>query len=426
MALKTWIGKGVWAISDQVVFGAANFLLNLYAADKLLPEVYGAFAVSFAVYILALGVYNAIIIEPLLVYGSSDYEDRFTEYLGLLTNGHFVVALAGTLVFLTLWIVMLVSGSQLLATTFLAAAVSMPFTLAVFFARHACYVPGKPYRALEGGVIYLVIMLGSVFWLNSASLLTTSTIFFSMGVAGLCGSLWIFFRLKVRWVKPTRSRFRSDVLSKHWSYGKWAVPTRLPQRIPGSAFLIMLGSWGGLSASGVLQALLNLIRPANQLFAALGVLIIASLAKIRGTKQFFRTTQYLVVVIGVMALGYALVMRFFGSEILALAYPNADYAEYSGLLWIMGLVPIGSGVAGVFSSALRAAELPDWVFWAYLVTCCIVVPCAAALIFFGQITGAAWSYAIAAGVPALVMGLYFLKLKRRDSASVATHATASP
>ena len=425
MGLKRWIGKGAWTISDQVVFGAANFLLNLYAADKLGADVYGAFAIAFAVHVLLLGLYNAVIIEPLLVYGPSDYRSRFREYMGVLLNGHVVVGAAAGLVFFVMFTVTFFTDSALLANTFLGAAITTPFTLGIFLTRRASYVPDKPHHAVEGGVIYLLVMLGTVWWLNSIGMLSPFTMFCAMGGAALLGSLLILIRLNVRWLKPTGTGgFVRELVKKHWHYGKWAAPTRLPQRIPASAFLIMLGAWGGLAATGVLQALLNLIQPATQFFGALGILIIASLAKIRGTRQFFTTSNYLVLAMGAMAVGYALVLGFFGEELLNLAYPSADYSEFAPLLWLLGLVPIGASMAGVFSAALRAAEQPDWNFWAYVITCSIALPASVALIYLLGLQGAIWSYAVAACTPTVITGIFFYRLRRKSKSTSTAIASA--
>jgi hypothetical protein len=87
-ALSRWLTKGFWAVSDQGLFSLSNFALSVLLARWLVPQDYGAFTVAFAVFLFVGTFYTALLTEPMLVFGPSRYEGRFSEYLGALMYGH--------------------------------------------------------------------------------------------------------------------------------------------------------------------------------------------------------------------------------------------------------------------------------------------------------------------------------------------------
>ncbi len=67
-------------LASQAVSSTGNYLLNVFmAAFSLDPSQFGAFAISFIAYILALGIYRALTIDPLLYAkaGSIKFSNNF-------------------------------------------------------------------------------------------------------------------------------------------------------------------------------------------------------------------------------------------------------------------------------------------------------------------------------------------------------------
>src|SRR5207244_1084817 len=87
--------KGFWAVLDQGMFSVANFGANILLAKWMSKAQYGAFAVAFALFLLLGTFHNALIIEPMLVFGNDRYGKRLKRYLGALLYGHAAVTLIG-------------------------------------------------------------------------------------------------------------------------------------------------------------------------------------------------------------------------------------------------------------------------------------------------------------------------------------------
>src|SRR5215208_5610067 len=97
---KRWLRKGTWAVLDQGLFATSNFILNVLLARWLSPDAYGAFGLTFAIFLLLGSVHSAMLTEPLLVFGSGKYKNRLSEYMGALVYAHVVFAGLGSSILL--------------------------------------------------------------------------------------------------------------------------------------------------------------------------------------------------------------------------------------------------------------------------------------------------------------------------------------
>src|SRR5437763_5035661 len=73
--------KGALAISDQALFSGANFLVNILLARWMAASEYGAFSLAYSVFLLFAVVHTALLIEPMMVFGSGKYQRVFPSYL---------------------------------------------------------------------------------------------------------------------------------------------------------------------------------------------------------------------------------------------------------------------------------------------------------------------------------------------------------
>src|ERR1039458_3007017 len=95
-----WAGKGSLALLDQGLISGSNFLVGILLARWLVPEQYGAYALAFSIFLFASGFHNALLLEPISVFGPASYGKCLPAYVGKLLRLHFVLAffLAGLVV----------------------------------------------------------------------------------------------------------------------------------------------------------------------------------------------------------------------------------------------------------------------------------------------------------------------------------------
>ena len=88
-----WISKGILAVLDQGLIAGSNFLVGVLLARWLAPEQYGAYALAFSIFLLLFQIYHSFVLEPMSVFGGSEYRDCLRGYLGQLLWLHLAIAL---------------------------------------------------------------------------------------------------------------------------------------------------------------------------------------------------------------------------------------------------------------------------------------------------------------------------------------------
>lgn len=385
--IAKWFSRGSWAIADQVVYGLSTFLVNVLLGSWVSPAAYGGFAISFASLILVLAFYNAIFIEPMLVFGSRRFSNRFPEYLKTLLKGHVLFSLLGMTVAIAVASFIRMQGTPELGNALLGLGIAIPFFFLAWLMRRACYVNHNPKLATFGGSIFLVGVIISLYVMNQFGVLTPLTAWISMAFGGLLSGLFLMTQLGVSFSGKSSSRFSNLILRRHWIYSRWAIAARLPMRIPRIIVLSALPIWAGLEATGTLQALSNPVTPIVQVLSAVSLLLIPTLARKRGTIQFSRlVTRSFAAFIVVTGL-YWLALGLLNEFVIKILY-GGNYADASALLWYLGAQPVFTAAISVFGAAFSAIEQPKYVFWSYLTGAAIGLPITLGLMAKYQLIGA--------------------------------------
>lgn len=395
-----WARRGFWAVMDQGLFAISNFALSLMLARSLPAEEFGAFAVGFAIFLLVGTVHTALLTEPMLIYGSGKYADRFPDYLRLVLRGHLLLTGACGVLLSCVGLGMLTVGLTLLGKAFLGFSMAAPLILLSWLLRRACYVPMRPHDAAISGGIYLLLMCAGIYGLSAYHALTVSRALAVLAISSAVASVWLAFRL-LRQPKRGIAQLHPIVIAQeHWSYGRWAVGSSALSWIPSNIFYIALPLWGGLQASAALKALMTLIMPLVQAKMALTTLLVPALVRARGQPRFLHLLRVSAGLLVSGSLLYWLALGSFNQPILHVVF-QGKYDEYGALLWWLGLLPVFMAVASVLKSALRALERPDRVFWGNL---------ASTLFVLSLGLGAVVLWGLAGAVSATVMSYLLLAL----------------
>ncbi len=387
-----WLKKGIWSILDQALFAGVNFLLNVMLARWLSPESYGAFTVAFSIFTL-LGIFHtALLTEPMLVYGAGRYKASLKTYLRLLTCGHIVFSVAGAGVLALVAAYLWINGAVMLAPVMASMAAVQPFMLYLWLMRRACYVKLRPQWAVVGGIWYLVLLgvVGGV--LFTGDWVSAEAAFGMLAVAGTGAGLWIRRSLYRQEDDAVHENLETDVLAKHWAYGRWSAATGLLMWVPGNMYFLVLPIWAGLDASGELKALNNIIMPPLQVISALSVLLLPTLVRVRQAGTFGTMIRRMVLLFVGGSVIYWLVAGLWGETLLDWIY-GGQYLDMAPLLWIFGALPVTASIVAVLGGALRAREQPDRVFWAYV---------AATLVALTGGLGATYVYGVAGAIAGLI------------------------
>jgi len=68
--IRRWQKPAIFSLADQAVFSGSMLLVNILLARWTSPEEFGTFAVLYAVFLIFAGFHNALIVEPMSVFGA--------------------------------------------------------------------------------------------------------------------------------------------------------------------------------------------------------------------------------------------------------------------------------------------------------------------------------------------------------------------
>jgi O-antigen/teichoic acid export membrane protein len=422
VAKGRWLKKGFWAVMDQGLFASSNFILNLLLARWLAPADYGAFGVAFAIFSLIGSLHSATLTEPMLVYAPGRYRERLTEYMGALVYGHLAFGALGSGALLVAGLGFAFWGSASLAVSLVALALAGPFILLLWLMRRACYALLEPRLAAVGGAWYMFLMCVGAFVLYRFGWLSTPAALGVMGISSLAVSLWLAVRLRVKRPPVRSGGLTSEAIRVHWEYGRWSLANKGLAWVPSNIFYLLLPVWGGLAAGASFKAIMNLLMPMLQANAALTVLLLPTLVQARQGSRYGSHVRRALVLFSVPMVAYWLLLGVFHQPLVNLLY-GGRYVEYSGLLWLFGLIPLAASVKEVLSQSLRALERPDQLFWAYLFAAVVVGFLGVGLMYLMGIAGAGIGILLSQVTVAATVAVVLIAHYRRTSGEpVLAHA----
>lgn len=399
---RTWSPKGALALVDQGLISGANFIVGIVLARHLAPDQYGAYGVAFQVFLFLSVAYAALVLEPLSVFGSSVYRNSNREYLGALLRIHGVIA---AFIFLGLftcaWMLRMFSPSGDLTAALIGVGIASPCMLLFSLGRRGFYVKLSPRQAALGALGYFAIVLGGLLFAFHQGSLSPLVAFLLIAAGAGITAPMMLARLSSS-LKPRHVVLRlSEVIRRHWGYGRWALGSAVAIWFSTAIYYPILGSFHGLAETGALQALMNFSSPVAQAFAAMSLLSLPYAAGIHHQKDS-RGTGHLA---SKLALIYAGGTTLYWVLVVLFRWQIVEHLYAGRYMGIVGLIPWLALASVLRISAtsqaiiLRAMHAPSLVFVAYgaasVVDVVAGIPCTWAFGLWGAIFGMVLASAVA-------------------------------
>jgi O-antigen/teichoic acid export membrane protein len=400
---------------DQGLFSGAGFLVNLLLARWLAPDSYGAFAVAFAGFLFTYGFHNALLLEPMSVFGPSRHGENLSGYFRaqLVIHGLMVSPLSaiGIVTGLLLW---RISPGSPLVGAIIGVSLALPFILLLWLARRICYAVQRPAMAATGTALYLGFVAAGLLGIRTSSLIGPFTAFVLMGSGGLLASVLLILQLGLfkPGVDKTVAVSWRTVWRENWGYGRWLVGSSVLSSLVIQAQVFFVSALLGLGAAGVLRAMQLPTLLIIQVSTATGFLVLPVFAYDFGIGAI-RTMRQKAILVSVGISTFALIL---GGVTWAFSGPieralfSGKYASYAWLMPVLVLMTIPLGPIQGFGMALRAIRKPKF----DLVSGVLAAPIAMLCAYFGTmrwgLAGAAWSLVIGFAIQGVVTTLYFSRL----------------
>ena len=410
--LKGWGVKSGLAILDQGVYSGSNFIFNILLARWLSADNYGAFSLAFAIYLFSTSFHNAMILEPISVFGTAKYSENIRGYLSSQFIIHIIVTgVLGLSVSLIGYILLYFSlVDSFLSHAIIGAGFFLPLMLLMWLARRVFYILSQPGWSLLLSCFYSICLLGGVYYLHSIKPVSPIAWFGIMGLSSLAG-LIVLFKLDV-------SNFRSEankewgwkkMLAEQWVFGKWIMLAAFFNFAATQIQIFIIAGVLGLNAAGAFSALQNFMLPMMQILTAISALALPTIAFAFGQKKYTEMRRRSFAVAGMLffiSVFYVTFLYFFAMPLEDLLY-DGKYKEYIALIPVFGTIPMITAVCTGFSLVVRSLQRP--VYHAILTFGMALAGVFSGLLlisFFG-IAGAMGSLAVSAIISLLINLLFY-------------------
>lgn len=425
--VRRWSSKGFLALVDQGLISGANFIMAILLARELLPEQYGSYALAFEVFLLLSVVYGAVVLEPMSVFGASVYKNSLREYFGLLLRAHGFAA-AGMLLVLgaSAWLLGQFSKNQSLPSALWGVAIAAPCVLLFWLARRGFYVNLSPRQAVLGALVYSVVVLSGLFIVSHYGMLSPFIAFLLMATGSAATALVMLARLKPALGQKCAACRASEVLRRHWGYGRWALLGAVAIWFSRAVFYPLVSIFRGFDDAGALKALMNFYTPVGQAFAAVSLLSLPYAARIHHKGDTRRSRRLVWKLTVIYAGGPAL----YWFVIILLRHPIVDHlyaGKYSGIMGLLPWIGLGSVLrisATAQAVTLRAMHSPSLVFVAYgaagVLAVLVGVPCTWAFGLRGAVLALILSSALALTIMLVIVhrGADWIPFMKRSQRTV--------
>ena len=407
-AVSSFVGKLSVALVEQVVFSGSSFLFQVYLIRKMGLVAFGEFSVMMSVLLGVSTVYSALVINPLLILGPGNYASRFKQYMPRLFFLHWVVAgIASFAAFCLIAILATyaISETSLSLKSALCGAIALLFILFNWLSRRTAYSAGRAPVALCSSLTYSGLLFGMLIGLDQLDHITVETAFFSLGIAGGTSGAVAFIILRGMGNEDCGPVYMTDVIVKHWSMGRWMLPTGILRWIPVYGFITLIPALASLSDAAEFRIMVLLTLPLTLLVTGASGVLQPRLVRAWGRSGVSKSAVQTIVVSIAVGLGYAALLFCIGPRMLSALLQDETLITWDGLCFsaglsvlilltnILGLVLKASErvhqetyIAALIAAVALSAGIPTLITYGigglFITTIsCYVVGCILALIF---------------------------------------------
>src|SRR5258708_9893599 len=153
--LIPWAMKGGLALLDQGILAGSNFVMSILLARWLSAEQYGMYAVAFAVLLFLLNFHQGLMLEPMLVFGSSVYRDCLRGYVKALLLLHVGISLAMVFgLFVAAAVISKLGPASSLPGALVGVAFAAPTVLLLWMVNRTFYLKLSPAPSAAAAILY--------------------------------------------------------------------------------------------------------------------------------------------------------------------------------------------------------------------------------------------------------------------------------
>lgn len=393
-ALGRLRGAG-WALLDQCVVSAANFLTIYLFARYLRTADFGAFVLAHTGLVLLTNMQQALLIQPHNVLGAPLVRPEYQRFTGALVLAQMLFCgTAAAALAVAGWLVgQLYSPAA--GGVLLALAIAVAPWMGQEFVRRVLYTRGETRTAaVNDAVSYGLQLAGAVLLVSSwRELASPQAALLVLGGSSFVAVLIGLWQLRDHVRIGGRGALASfaRTLAEVWNFGRWLTAQNVVVWFGAQGHSWVVGLMLGAEQVGIYRAATLLINVMNPVFQACVSYLPArgSLAYHEGgATGLARWVKRALWMMAIALLPFAVVLAGFPGPVLDLAY--GDKFAGANLALILALATV-SQLIGFwkypFDVGLLALRSTKSIFYAYLIPVVLLLTSGVALIYFLGLLG---------------------------------------
>ena len=422
-------GGAALALADQALVSGTNFLTTVLLVRELGLDTFGVFSLIWLLVVLAVGLEQALVSQPLLTIAPKTADGSRAPYLGavLVLQGAYTLlsALAAGAVYAA---VLARRDDPVLAGTFLPVVGAVVAKQAHAFVRALHFAHGERRAALGNDLVAYADQLVLLGLLAAAGKLGLAA---ALGTVGACSGLAALLGLARHRHRRTTRAALADAARRHWRTARWLAAMQIAQLFASNSFLLAAGALLGVGAVGVIKAAHSVVGVLNLLFLAVENVVPVSAARLFFAQGRDAALRYLA---WIGSRGAAVTAAVAGALVL---FPRAVLEPLYGapasdelvlaLRALAALTACGFAIS-VLQIAFRTLERTRPVFLAYGVNTGVAVLAAPPVVerfgFAGAVVGMAAQQALMAGLLAAALA-FTVRSSGRGRAQAVTRVAGS-
>jgi O-antigen/teichoic acid export membrane protein len=396
-------------LADQGFSVGGMFLVNVMLARTQTKEDYGTFVLSYSIFTFLSGLHNAAVLEPYTVFGAGRHRDRFPAYSRLMLRSNAIVGAALATVLLVVCGVLGWARPEMPLRALLGLGLTVGIILTGSFLRRSFYIQGKPAGAATATLVFFATVAVSLWIAVWSHLLNSFSVFLILGLGWLvAGAVWLRGRPR----DQAQDRFLDsvpDYWREHWGYARWVLAMAFVFQFMNQGYYWLVAGFLSVKEAGELKAMYVLIAPIEQVMISLSFLMLPALTAKYAARNFDGFVslwkRYAWAMAGITSL-FALAVRLVGAQAMHILYAG-KFDSLAPLLFLLALVPLWIGIGNTFSDALRAAERPRLVFYAYLSSALATFVMGIPLVIYRGLRGAVYGMSVSGATFAGALAVAF-------------------
>jgi hypothetical protein len=396
-----------WGVADQALSSLTNFALGLVVVRRVSAPEFGAFSLSLAAYLLALGASRGLNSEPFVVRFSDPSQGLRRQETSWATGAALMVGLAGGAVSCTAGL--LLAGRT--GAVFVALGVTLPGLLLQDAWRY-CYVAlGRSKDAFLNDLVWALLMIPLFELAVTSDRGSAAKLLFLWGLSGSAAGVLAAAGDRV-WPRPQKAlRWLSEQRDLSLRYlGEFAAANGSLQ-----VTMYLVALLAGISAAGSLRAGFLLLGPVMVVFQGIRLVVVPEGVRLlhRSSAELRRMVRFLAGALAMPALAWGgailLIPSRLGRAALGSSWPGAR-----ALVLPLTLMLALSGAQLAAVIALRSLAAARSSLKARVIEGCLTLSCGTAGAALGSALATAWALVGAYALEVVVWWWQFgVALRRR-------------